>query len=334
MRWLLAALAIVAIAFAPGKASAGDYHSGTTLVCSDCHTAHFSVSHEQNEGEAVPLPLIGTLPHPRLLKAEANNLCLTCHNGQPLIPDVFGLNGGTPGNRLAGGLNSAVGSGLANDVGYAEIDGHTLWSTAVAPGAGTTPWSNPAGLACTDCHSAHGNVVQYRNLRTSTSATNKFFGKTLDYAIGTNDPNKAVYERNPASYTEDQVDFNEPLATASAYGNWCASCHPKFHGSTSTADMYDGADWRRHPVADASFSSSMLTKFSAQTNRLKVMDPGGTWTLPINTGVTPSCFSCHKSHGNQNGFGLIYMAGIGTVTEQGDGGAFRDMCRNCHTQGG
>ena len=331
MRWLLAALAIVAIAFAPGKASAGDYHSGTTLVCSDCHVAHYSVSHEQNEGGFAPLPLNPAGPFPRLLRDQANELCLTCHDNKPWAPDVFGLNGGTPGNRLAGGLNAAAGSPHANDANYAEIDGHTLWSTAVAPG-GT--FSNPAGLGCTDCHSPHGNVVQYRNLRTSTSATNKFFGKTLDYAIGTNDLTKAVYERNPASYTEDQVDFNEPLATASAYGNWCGSCHPTFHGSTATAAMYNGADWLRHPVADADFGTSMRTKFALQTNRLKVMDPGGTWTVPINAGVTPSCFSCHKSHGNQNGFGLIYMAGTGTVTEQGDGGAFRDMCRNCHTQGG
>ena len=69
MRWLLAILAIVAIAFAPSSASAGDYHSSSTLICSDCHVAHFSVSHEYNEGAAVPDPLGPVGPNPRLLKA-------------------------------------------------------------------------------------------------------------------------------------------------------------------------------------------------------------------------------------------------------------------------
>jgi hypothetical protein len=49
--------------------------------------------------------------------------------------------------------------------------------------------------------------------------------------------------------------------------------------------------------------------------------------------VTPSCFSCHKSHGNQNGFGLIFMAGTGTVTEEGDGGVYKSLCKQCHVQG-
>jgi hypothetical protein len=43
--------------------------------------------------------------------------------------------------------------------------------------------------------------------------------------------------------------------------------------------------------------------------------------------------SCHKSHGNQNAFGLIFMSGTGTITDNGDGGAYRDLCRQCHRQG-
>jgi hypothetical protein len=42
-----------------------------------------------------------------------------------------------------------------------------------------------------------------------------------------------------------------------------------------------------------------------------------------------------KGHGNQNAFGLIYMLGTGTVTEQGDDGVdARNMCRQCHGMGG
>jgi hypothetical protein len=53
------------------------------------------------------------------------------------------------------------------------------------------------------------------------------------------------------------------------------------------------------------------------------------------TDLTMSCMSCHKGHGNQNAFGLIYMLGTGTVTEQGDAGVdARNMCRQCHGMGG
>jgi hypothetical protein len=76
-----------------------------------------------------------------------------------------------------------------------------------------------------------------------------------------------------------------------------------------------------------------------------VMDAAGKWD-GTSANMTPSCFSCHKSHGNKNSFGLIYMlpnratngpvadpTRLASMTEQGDGGHLRDMCRNCHGQG-
>jgi hypothetical protein len=144
------------------------------------------------------------------------------------------------------------------------------------------------------------------------------------------------------------VDYNEPDVTKSGYANWCGSCHTLFHGSggapnmggSSGGDVGSAFPWLRHPQADvnigqnATFQSS-LTVFNANTNRTKVMDSQGLWngTAGDNT-VTPSCFSCHMSHGNQNGFGLIFMSGTGTVTEEGDGGQYRDLCKQCHTEGG
>jgi hypothetical protein len=110
-------------------------------------------------------------------------------------------------------------------------------------------------------------------------------------------------------------------------------------GGASGGDAGLAFPWLRHPTSDvnigqnASYISS-LTQFNSHTNSVKVMSPSGSWTLPIAAGATPSCFSCHKSHGNKNGFGLIYMAGSGTVTEEGDGGVYKDLCRQCHTQGG
>ena len=345
MKRLIAVLAVTLVALVPATVRAGDYHTGAVLICSDCHVAHYSQQHVYNPGDFAPVALGPLGPYKHLLRNEVNELCLTCHNSKPWAPDVFGVNGGTPRNRLAGGLNAAAGAPRANDVGYEDIDGHTLWSTAVAPG-GT--FSDPTGLSCVDCHAQHGQTpTQYRNLKSSTTATDKFFGKTLTYAVTANDVTKDVFERAAASYSEADVDYNEPLSTASAYGAWCASCHPNFHGAGGAANMggASGGDanlafpWLRHPTSDvnigqnASFISS-LTQFNSHTNSVKVMSPVGNWTLPVAAGVTPSCFSCHKSHGNKNGFGLIYMAGTGTVTEEGDGGVYKDLCRQCHVQGG
>ena len=123
---------------------------------------------------------------------------------------------------------------------------------------------------------------------------------------------------------------------------------PDFHGAGGAANMggASGGDaglafpWLRHPTADvnigqnASYISS-LTQYNSHTNLVKVMiavEQLGRRRWPQTS--RPSCFSCHKSHGNKNGFGLIYMKGTGTVTEEGDGGVYKDLCRQCHIQGG
>lgn len=349
MKRLILVLAISSLGGLATVAMAGEYHSGTSLICSDCHVAHYSQSHGYTSGGIV-VPLGTAGPYEDLLRNDPNNLCLTCHDNQSFAPDVFGANGGIAGNREAGGLN-AVPADRANDVGYDEIDGHTLWSTATAPG-GTFAGTAPEGLECISCHAQHGqDPEQYRNLKTSTSTSNMFYGKTLTYAVGTNDQTKDVFVRNITKYKESDVDFNEPDVTKSAYGAWCASCHVNFHGSGGDANMggqsggYTSTSpvpWVRHPTADVNIGHtgsptyvSSLTQFNSHTNRVKVMDSQGLWdgTTADNT-VTPSCFSCHKAHGNQNGFGLIFMSGTGTRTEQGDGGVYKDLCRQCHVQGG
>jgi len=323
------------LAFAT-TAAAGDYHVGGNLVCSDCHVAHYSQSHNYS-GSLFPfVPLGAGGPFEHLLRNEVNELCLTCHDGQAFAPDVFGASGFNT-NRLAGGLNAAAGH-RANDTGYDDTDGHTLWSTAVAPG-GTFSHTG-VGLECTDCHAQHGSATQYRNLLNRGN----FTGKNLTYQPGgANNLSKDIYERSTAAYNFADVDYNEPTTTASAYAAWCQSCHTNFHGATGGPEVGGmsggGEGWVRHPQADVNIGQnatyiSSLSQFNGHTNRVKVMDSQGLWngTAADNT-VTPSCFSCHKSHGNQNGFGLVFMKGTGAVTEEGDGGQLRDLCRQCHTEG-
>jgi doubled CXXCH motif protein len=340
-------LVIVAIvgalcAFAT-PAVAGDWHSGATLVCSDCHVMHGSQEHAYSTG-GLFVSVGPNAPYEYLLRNETNDLCMSCHDNQSFAPDVFGANGGVAMNRRGGALNADP-THRANDPGYDEMDGHTLWSTATAPG-GTWVAPHADGLECTDCHAQHGQVAtQYRNLKNTG-------GRNLTYATGSNDPTKDVYQRVLRGYSDADIDYNEPTTTASAYGQWCTMCHTTFHGSGGSANMggasggdpsgVAAAPWVRHPTADVNIGwaptrtyYSSLPQFNSHTNRVKVMDSQGLWngTAADNT-VTPSCFSCHRSHGTKNGFGLIYMSGTGTVTEEGDDGtSVKDMCRQCHTEG-
>jgi len=327
-------------------AAAGDFHNGTSLVCSDCHVAHYSQQHGYTVG-GIFTPLGAGGPFANLLRDDENKVCLACHNGTSFAPDVFGANGGTTGVREAGGLNVAAGHGLSNDAGYDEIDGHTLYSTSMPPGVGTSAYTPSAiGLRCIDCHAQHG-TTNYRNLLNR----GLFAGDTVSYAVGVNDLTKDVYERSAAAYTIDQIDFNEPNTRQSSYGKWCKGCHTDFHGQGGDANMgalaggvtsSNATPWKRHPTADVNIGESgssgsyisSLSQFAGHTNKVKVMDSQGLWTgTASDNTVTPSCMSCHKAHGNMNAFGLIFMKGTGTITEEGDGGVYKDLCRQCHSEG-
>ena len=340
---LTAAVLVGSAAFAV----AGDFHYGTSLICSDCHVAHYSQSHGYTLGGTFAA-LGPNGPYENLLRNDENMVCLTCHNSQSWAPDVFGANGGTARVRQGGGMNAAAGNPatLGNDPGYDELDGHTLYSMAMPPhGTTATPYTPSAiGLRCIDCHAQHG-TTNYRNLLNRGN----FAGDTVSYAVGTNDLTKDVFERSAAAYAVTDVDFNQPNVHGSHYAQWCAACHKDFHGAGGSAAMggavggvtaTNATPWKRHPVADVFIGESgptttyisSLARYQGVTNKVKVMDAAGLWSN-TSTAVTPSCFSCHKAHGNMNGFGLIFMKGTGTVTEEGDGGQYKDLCRQCHSEG-
>jgi len=113
MKKLTLAITMVAI-IAAVPAFAGEWHAGATNVCTDCHTMHFSMQHNWDGTSPVATtPQAGgnwlgdSGPNERLLKLPANELCLSCHDGQSFAPDVVGVNANAAptGGRSAGALN-------------------------------------------------------------------------------------------------------------------------------------------------------------------------------------------------------------------------------------
>ncbi|MHB0935686.1 MAG: cytochrome c3 family protein [Armatimonadota bacterium] len=344
-------LCIAALALCASLAMAGDYHTGTTLICADCHTMHYSVSHDY-DGTALDPAMGETLapggPHTYLLKNTPNELCLQCHDGKTFAPDVVETNTNSY-VRQAGAINK-----MGGGAGYETWKGHTLGSMDAPPGNGGAYTPSAHGLECINCHMQHGGATAYRNL---TIRGPLGAAATVTYASVTNDTTKDVFQRNGAGsaladhYSFANVDFNEPDTTASKYATWCKNCHTDFHGAKGGAELggdpVTNHDWLRHPTNDVNVGEqnthghSRISAFNpaGKANWAKLMDPAGQWNYATATdaapgGYTPSCFSCHKAHGNQNAFGLIHMGNTGTVTEEGTAGAaVKSLCKQCHVQG-
>jgi hypothetical protein len=355
MRFILFGLVAAAPAVLVGSATAGDYHKDGTLLCSQCHVMHYSQSHGYNpNGSGFVFTPIAGGPYEFLLRGPVNDMCLACHDNNGFAPDVYGsanTGNGPTDIRLAGYLNRL---GDAN-----EAAGHTLDSTAVAPGSTGTGWSDATGLNCVDCHNQHGGSQSgstygqagyslYRNLRvTAGQAASNTTLVTYNYtAHGTNDTTRDVFERQSAEYDEGDVDWNEPNTADSAIAKFCAGCHGNFHGQVGSAQIGGVAfgagfeEFVRHPSAGVNIGAlggghSSLTLFNAHTAKVKVMSPTGVWGASHPADVTPTCISCHKAYGNGNGFGLIYRQGTGSLTENGDsaGNQLEDLCGQCHVQG-
>lgn len=296
-----------------GSAGAGDYHVGATSPCGDCHKNGASISRQ-----------------------DVNGVCLSCHGPTATdAPAVLDTNpSGVP--RQAGALNGM--GGLPHGTG------HTLGSPDQAPGGTWAPGAG--GLTCTDCHAAHGEQAQYRNLvlRPGASSTDR----RVTYSSGpANDRGKDVWVKPAPTlagrYAAESVRFNQPDSTQSAYAAWCQGCHTLFHGAAGASNMGGmfggevGRPWMRHPTVGVAVGArgdrhSSFSRYASLGNRVPTLSTSGTWPASDNA---VSCVSCHKSHGNRNPFGLLYMSGQGQLTEEGDtgGGKYIHLCHQCHIQG-
>lgn len=358
MKRFIVFLSLVCVGAIASAAYAGDYHSGATLICSDCHNMHASITHSYNnptvQRDAVTYPWSSATGHANLLFGDVNETCLNCHDNSTNGPDVYGVNTGmySGATRVAGGLNGTV-AGHTLGGGYSDNTGHTLGSMATPPGYVGTYTPAADGLECTTCHAQHGSAAQYRNLLNR----NGFTGKNIKYEVmaapvvpDTADVLEKSSAQTASHYAYTNVEFEEPYPDSSRYANWCKSCHTNFHGAAGGPELggvtggykVDSTKpWERHPTNGVNLGGpgvqsfvAQLSTYAGKTNKVKMMDSQGLWTgAATDTTLTPSCFSCHKGHGNENPFGLIYMKGTGTITDNGDGGAYKDLCKQCHTEG-
>lgn len=378
-------LTLVASAAVASTAYAGEWHSGTTNLCSDCHTMHFSMAHNwdgttpvANTPQANGNWLGATGPNQFLLKLPANELCASCHNGQTFAPDVVGanFNAAPTGGRSAGAVNT-----VALGAPYEIYKGHTLDSTATPPGfnpaavgAGAT-WYDPAGgLECISCHAQHGPTTAYRNL--GPYALGGAAGNARPtYQISTTNNTARDVWINMASYTANSgvaatfnvyydtatVSYNRNDAThgttlsSNRMDTFCGTCHGNFHGGPGDAAIGASAAaldaFIRHPTSQVTIGAagaqgygghSSLSRYVANTTKTRVYANDRTaWT-----DASPGCLSCHKAHGNQNPFGLVFLAGSATIANDNwEGGGwtatqtqnqmqgYRNMCGQCHGQG-
>jgi hypothetical protein len=352
---LLAVIAVLAITAAP--AFAGEWHAGTTNLCSDCHTMHFSMQHDWTGASPVSTTpqsngnWIGNSgPNMRLLKLPANELCKTCHDGQTFAPDVVSANTNASPSR-------GRSAGALNELGDANAYmGHTLGSTATPPGFNPTGAGVPAtsayvaanGLECISCHLQHGSQTVYRNLGPRTAA----FQPT--YTINaTNDTTKDVWVAIPAGYTANSgsaatfnpyydaanIGYNKTnpakpagslMQTSNRMDTFCSACHGDFHGGPTDANIgasisgVGAQDFIRHPTSvqviglAANGGQSSLTRFVAGTTKVPVY----TSDRVLFADATPGCVTCHKAHGNQNPFALNMLSrNASSVNEEGGFGA-------------
>lgn len=373
---LVVLAAVAAMALWAGTATAGEYHVAGSLVCYDCHTTHYSMQHGY-QGQPGPAPSTPTNdgfwlapngPNAFLLKGPANLICLQCHEGQTFAPDVVADNtNASPQNgRSAGAINE-----LGMTGNYAEWKGHTLDSTTTPPGwnpaaVGLTsdPYTPSNGLECINCHIQHGSVTNYRNLQPRS-------GATVTYAIATTqNTTRDVWINIAPPYTAgsgNAATFNPYYATANIFysridgtsgltkksnnmDTFCGRCHGNFHGGpldTNIGGVVSGNGWAefvRHPTGQVNIGAlggghSQLAQFVAGTTKAKVY----TNDYTSYASSSPGCVSCHKAHGNQNPFGLIFLAQNATsVNEEGGWNAgqtqdltqgVRNLCGQCHVQG-
>lgn len=292
-------------------AYAGEYHYGNTLNCSDCHASHASLTHNQT---GAPLNWSPT-PASHLTKGETvTKMCLACHDNQPGIPDVLGVDVNNPTERYDGSERAA---GQFSDTNSDNWKGHNL------PGQGT---QGPG--ECTACHDPHGNN-NYRNLRALDGSQ--------DGPVAFVDPMATGLDR----YKRSNIGYAKNIGD-----KLCVRCH-EFGASSNTVATGGVGRFHRHPSSDQTMIITIADAGGRDGGQHWVNGIGSGFNVEgvpvprvpfaVNsatnfktaTTVTADnevfCLSCHKAHGSVHSFGMIWPYGSGS-----DGLVSSSGCNQCH----
>ncbi len=322
---------------------AGDpyaYHVGATLLCSDCHSIHFSQQHGFDGGTVATTGApdgnwLGSVgPNNYLLKAPSSTeLCLACHDGKTFAPDVI--------TNDANGLVLRA-AGFFEDVEVPNFRGHNL---SVDPDPGGGGGFSPlclrchfggdlatAKVQCIDCHAPHGNL-SHRNLQWASDPGGE--------------PPLVAYQRpgdlGLARYEADNVAYAAPAGGGAfrEVTNMCIDCHHTFF---STYYTHGTSPFIRHPGTNTEWNGNfpidrpgahtdpvfwLNGESSFLTPRLKFIVSGatdfaGAATVAANNQVF--CLTCHQAHGSQNPFALRWDYSTSGSSTGADG------CFQCHRQ--
>ncbi len=304
----------------------GEYHQQSDVICSDCHTTHYS-EHGTLPEKAEPGGPFTEL----LLVGSINKLCLSCHDGtDPAAPDVL-----FPVAMYNGSGSEYSGAGFfSNADGVISVNGHSLGVPLEIPD------SNPARtvmLSCISCHDAHG-TSNYRNLVLNPDS----LGIDINLSIGA-DVFENVHPQNPP---ERNASIQAYKSGNSGYVDkitlWCTDCHnalsvdnpgnPPAHFMRHPSGVsMDGVSYHLSP---AHWVSGEGDGFGLATGdglegipRVRFQSEGAT---DYNTAITPSrtnqvfCYSCHFAHGGPYEASLVWPYKTSGAADMYSG------CQQCH----
>lgn len=331
--WAIVILLPAWAAMVPIPLEAGEWHVSSKLICSDCHTMHFS------EAGAAPTRSEAGGPWPRLLLySTVNKLCLSCHDGTdttaPDILDPVTMYSGSGDEHSAGGF-------FENSGGTSSSRSHDLDVTA-----STVPLSSMTNvtLSCASCHDPHG-TTNYRNLKAQPGAgTGTTVVKDTDVFENVAPADPPTESGSINAYKESNIGYRSNMVS------WCAECHDSLASNTTASAP---AHFQRHPSnvpIDGAGYHTEPTHWTGGTGlgfgtttgdgtegvpRVRFQVPTATSYVTATTVASSNevfCPTCHLAHGGSYGKNLVWPYFGDEAANPNPVADMYSACEQCHNQ--
>lgn len=305
------------------------YHTGASLVCSACHTMHYS------EGGQLPASADPGGPfRSLLLRRSTTDLCLNCHG-----------TGGTAPNVVSGNWPGGTFPRTGSDEGRGHNPfGQPAFPSTQIPEDSVLHLSPPGSLGgtlteftCGTCHDSHGssnyitgnaNVFSYRLLRKSIRGPG---GITVDVSATILSTFADEQFAEVESATNHNV-YRAPLSisdTTRGFTTWCSACHALSHRSVGLQhplqEMGDAyTTYTQANLSEGYVGGTYHYRYPLETNRGAGATTGVQWPITSGNSERVFCMTCHRAHGsaNLNAGRWDFTAPSGTLTG----------CTRCHSR--